>query len=134
MGGRRKPLDVQREDKPGKYADGDGLYLIVAGPTSKNWSYRYWFSGRERWYGLGSLKDLGLADARLARDAARLRVKGDRNTSGVDIVLEIERPARIRRRPRSSSGRRPLNNARKPTLTKIGTAGATSTAFNGPPH
>jgi integrase len=88
MGGRLKPLDVQREEKPGKYADGDGLYLIVAGPTSKNWSYRYWFSGRERWYGLGSLKDLGLADARLARDAARLRVKGDRNTSGVDIVLE----------------------------------------------
>ena len=88
MGGRLKPLDVQREEKPGKYADSDGLYLIVAGPTSKNWSYRYWFSGRERWYGLGSLKDLGLADARLARDAARLRVKGDRNTSGVDIVLE----------------------------------------------
>ena len=66
MAGRLKPLDVQREERPGKYADGDGLYLIVAGPTSRNWSYRYWFSGKERWYGLGSLKDLGLANARLA--------------------------------------------------------------------
>jgi integrase len=88
MAGKLKPLDVQREGRPGKYADGDGLYLIVAGPTSKNWSYRYWFDGKERWYGLGSLKDLGLADARLARDAARLRVKGDRNTPGVDLVQE----------------------------------------------
>ena len=31
---------------------------------------------------------MSLKDARLARDAARLRVKGDRNTSGVDIVAE----------------------------------------------
>jgi len=26
MAGRLKPLDVEREAKPGKYADGDGLY------------------------------------------------------------------------------------------------------------
>jgi integrase len=88
MSGKLKPLDVQREEKPGKYADGDGLYLIVAGPNAKNWSYRYWISGKERWHGLGSFKDVSLKDARLARDAARLRVKGDRTTAGVDIVQE----------------------------------------------
>jgi integrase len=88
MAGRLKPLDVERETKPGKYADGDGLYLIVIGPTSKNWSYRYWKDGKERWHGLGSFKDVSLKEARLARDAARLRVKGDRNTAGVDIVQE----------------------------------------------
>jgi hypothetical protein len=60
MPGKLKPLDLQREEKPGKYPDGDGLYLIVAGRASKNWSYRYWFKGKERWYGLGSLKQLGL--------------------------------------------------------------------------
>src|SRR3954451_9845437 len=54
MAGRLKPLDVVRMTQPGKYADGDGLYLIVAGPTSKNWSYRYWKDGKERWHGLGS--------------------------------------------------------------------------------
>ncbi|MET4153370.1 Arm DNA-binding domain-containing protein [Bradyrhizobium sp. RT7b] len=88
MAGRLKPLDVERQTKPGKYADGDGLYLIITGPTSKSWSYRYWKDGKERWHGLGSLKDVSLKDARLARDAARLRVKGDRTTPGVDVVQE----------------------------------------------
>jgi Integrase len=88
MAGKLKPLDVERENRPGKYADGDGLYLIVSGATSKNWSYRYWKYGKQRWLGLGSFKDVSLKDARLARDAARLRVKGDRSTPGVDIVQE----------------------------------------------
>jgi hypothetical protein len=57
MAGRLNPFDVERGEKPGKYADGDGLYLIVAGPMSKNWCYRYWFNGKERWHGLGSFKD-----------------------------------------------------------------------------
>lgn len=35
MAGRFKPLDVEREPKLGKHADGDGLYLIFAGATSK---------------------------------------------------------------------------------------------------
>jgi hypothetical protein len=57
MAGRLNPLDVEREEKPGKYADGDGLYLIVARPTSKNRRDRCWFNGNERWHGLGSFKD-----------------------------------------------------------------------------
>jgi hypothetical protein len=88
MAGKLKPLDVERETRPGKYADGGGLYLVVKGATSKNWIYRYTKDGKERWLGLGSLKDVSLKAARMARDAARLRVKGDRSTPGVDIVLE----------------------------------------------
>ena len=88
MAGKLKPLDVEREAEPGKYADGGGLYLIVASATSKSWSYRYWKDGKERWHGLGSFRDVSLKEARLARDAARLRVKGDRSTAGVDIVEE----------------------------------------------
>lgn len=88
MAGKLKPLDVERETRPGKYSDGDGLYLVVASATSKNWNYRYWKDGKQRWLGLGSLKDVPLKDARLARDAARLRVKGDRSIPGVDIVHE----------------------------------------------
>jgi hypothetical protein len=97
MAGRLKPLDIQRETKPGTYADGDGLYLIVASATAKRWSYRYWINGKERWYGLGSFKDVSLKDARLARDAARIRVKGDRSTAGVDLVQE-RREAREERK------------------------------------
>jgi hypothetical protein len=30
MPGKLKPLDVERETRPSKYPDGDGLYLVVA--------------------------------------------------------------------------------------------------------
>ena len=87
-GWEAKTADIERDTKAGKYADGSGLYLIVASATAKNWAFRYWIEGKERWHGLGSFRDLSLGDARLARDAARLRVKGDRTTPGVDIVAE----------------------------------------------
>ncbi|MEO6842213.1 MAG: integrase arm-type DNA-binding domain-containing protein [Bradyrhizobium sp.] len=83
MAGKLKPLDVARQVTPGKYADGDGLYLIVAGANSRNWSYRYWIGGKERWHGLGSLKDVSLKDARIKRDDARQQVR-----AGTDIVQE----------------------------------------------
>jgi integrase len=88
MAGKLNALDVARTITPGKYPDGDGLYLVVAGPTSRNWSYRYWIGGKERWHGLGSLKDVSLKEARIKRDAARQTVRG-----GVDIV-EQKRSAR----------------------------------------
>jgi hypothetical protein len=83
MAGQLKPLDVERETRPGRYSDGGGLYLIVVSATAKNWAYRYTKDGKQRWCGLGSFKDVSLKEARLVRDAARLRVKG-----GVDIVQE----------------------------------------------
>jgi integrase len=88
MAGKLKPLEVARQITPGKYPDGDGLYLVVAGPTSRNWSYRYWIKGKERWHGLGSLQDVSLKDARIKRDAARQEVR-----AGVDIV-QAKRSAR----------------------------------------
>jgi hypothetical protein len=88
MAGKLKAARHRTRNRPGKYPDGDGLYLVVASATSKNWNYRYWKDGKQRWLGLGSLKDGSLKDARLARDTARLRVKGDRSTPGVDIVQE----------------------------------------------
>jgi hypothetical protein len=41
VAGKLELLDVERETRPGKYADGNGLYLVVKGATSKNWIYRY---------------------------------------------------------------------------------------------
>jgi hypothetical protein len=35
MAERLKPFDIDRLVKPGKYADGDGLYLAVGGPTPR---------------------------------------------------------------------------------------------------
>jgi hypothetical protein len=88
MAGKLNPLEVARQITPGKYPDGDGLYLVVAGPTSRNWSYRYWIGGKERWHGLGSLLDVSLKEARIKRDTARQQVR-----AGVDIV-QAKRSAR----------------------------------------
>jgi integrase len=88
LAGKLTPLEVARQNTPGKYPDGDGLYLVVAGPASRNWSYRYWINGKERWHGLGSLQDVSLKDARIKRDTARQDVR-----AGIDIV-QAKRSAR----------------------------------------
>ena len=131
MVGKLKPLDVDRETRPGKYADGDGLYLVVASATSKNWCYRYWKDGKQRWLGLGSLNDVSLKDARLARDAARLRVKGDRSTPGSTSYRRNEQPAKKRKLLRSRSPARPSSSALKSISASIGRSGAKNTAING---
>jgi hypothetical protein len=35
MAGKLQPLEVARQITPGKYPDGDGLYLVVARPASR---------------------------------------------------------------------------------------------------
>jgi Arm DNA-binding domain len=131
MAGKLRPLDVERETRPGKYFDGDGLYLVVKGATSRNWIYRYRKNGRERWLGLGSLKDVSLKNARMARDAARLRVKGDRSAPGVDVVQEKRDAREDAKAIRIKIALPPSRNARKPTFVSIGRPGARSTAPNG---
>lgn len=88
-----KPLDVERQTEPGKYFDGGGLYFIVVNADARSWAYRYWFKGKERWYGLGSFNDVSLREARQRRNDARKLVHGDRDNPGVDIV-EAKRSAR----------------------------------------
>jgi integrase len=101
MAGRLKPLDVDRLVEAGKYADGDGLYLVVAGPMSRNWSYRYWINRKERWHGLGSVKDVSLREARIKRDAARQLVR-----AGTDIV-QAKRTAREEAKTASATAAAP---------------------------
>ncbi|MFO1118317.1 MAG: integrase arm-type DNA-binding domain-containing protein [Beijerinckiaceae bacterium] len=62
---------------PGMYADGDGLYLAVAKSGSASWLYRYRSGGKRPELGLGSLKDVSLADARLkAAEARKMLAEG----------------------------------------------------------
>ena len=82
---RLNALIVRNANKPGRYADGGGLYLRVAeyptndGPTtSKNWVFRFERDGVERFMGLGSIDTLSLAEARLrARKARQAVLDGD---------------------------------------------------------
>ena len=62
------PLQVKNLKEPGRYSDGDGLLLEVRPGGSKSWIARLQSNGKRRDYGLGSLKDIGLTEA---RDKAR---------------------------------------------------------------
>jgi hypothetical protein len=96
MAGKLKPLDIERETRSGKYPDGDGLYLVVASVTSKNWSYRYWKDGKQRWLGLGSLKDVSLKDAPVL--LAMLRVFASRAIAARPASTSCSRSERRARR------------------------------------
>src|SRR3954447_3451994 len=57
-------LDVKNITKPGRHADGDGLYLNVAKGGSKSWVFWFMRAGRRREMGLGGYPAVSLADAR----------------------------------------------------------------------
>jgi integrase len=63
-------------DKPGRHADGGGLYLNVAKGGSKSWVLLFQRDGRRREIGLGSVKRVTLAEARVK--AAEMRREAPR--------------------------------------------------------
>ena len=62
--GKLTALQVQRLLKPGRYADGDKLYLRIAKGGTKAWEFRYTRDGEPHYMGLGPLRIVGLAEAR----------------------------------------------------------------------
>ena len=62
---------VSTTTEPGRYADGGGLYLLMAPGGSKSWMLRTVVKGRRCDIGLGSVELVSLADAR--EEARRLR-------------------------------------------------------------
>ena len=66
-----KPLQVAREQSPGRYGDGGGLYLQVGQTGAKSWIFRYRAGEREREMGLGAYPAITLARAREKAVACR---------------------------------------------------------------
>ena len=63
---------VETAKEPGRYADGNGLYLVVRPGGSRQWTFLYRRDGKLKEMGLGSpLKGVTLAMARDLRDEAR---------------------------------------------------------------
>jgi hypothetical protein len=61
----------------GRYADGDGLYLVVKETGGKSWVLRYVFAGKRRDMRLGAYPALTLAKAReVASEARKLIASG----------------------------------------------------------
>ncbi len=58
------PVKIRALSAPGRYADGNGLYLIVDPSGAKRWMLRTVVHGRRRDIGLGGLNLVSLADAR----------------------------------------------------------------------
>jgi integrase len=57
--------------KPGRHADGGNLWVEVTLSGSRSFAFVYTLAGRKRWKGLGSCRNVSLADAR--EQAAGLR-------------------------------------------------------------
>jgi integrase len=64
---------VETLHKPGRYADGDGLFLSVKSPTSRSWLFRFRWAGKDKnrhgdhrhcEIGLGPVRDVSLKEAR----------------------------------------------------------------------
>jgi integrase len=60
---------------PGRHADAHGLYLLVKKSGSRSWVLRMQSEGRRRDFGLGSLRDVSLAEARDAAADLRRQVR-----------------------------------------------------------
>jgi integrase len=64
-------------DKPGRHADGGGLYLAIDDANRRRWIYRFKWLGKVRDMGLGASPLISLAEAReAAADARRMVAKG----------------------------------------------------------
>ena len=59
--------------KRARFTDSRGLYLEVSPTGSKRWFWKLYNNGKEGRMALGSYPDVGLADARKARDAVKLQ-------------------------------------------------------------
>lgn len=84
------PLSVKNA-KPGRHADGGGLYLLVKDSGARSWVFRFMLRGTARDLGLGPASGpdaVSLQDARIEAGKLRAEVKG-----GVDPLLERERKA-----------------------------------------
>jgi integrase len=88
----RQVRDAQARDRPYKLRDGEGLYLLVAPTSSKQWRLRYRFGGRENMLSLGSYPATSLKTARTRRTDMRSAIE-----QGTD-------PALVRQAERAGTG------------------------------
>jgi integrase len=83
--------------KSGMNPDGGGLYLQLTQTGAKSWLFRYVINGKERFMGLGSLRDVSLTDARgeasKCRELVRNRVDPIENRKAQRAAAELAKHA-----------------------------------------
>jgi integrase len=75
--------NARPKEKAYKLSDAHSLFLLVMPTGAKYWRLRYRFSGKQKTLALGVWPEVGLAEAREKRDAARKRI-----AEGVDPGAE----------------------------------------------
>ncbi len=125
-------VKVNRLTEPGRYADGNGLYLIVDPSGAKRWMLRTVVQGKRRDIGLGGLSLVSLAEARghaqamrkMARDGGNPLLVRDREKQ---VIPTFEEAAKRVHEARSSGWRNGkhraqwINTLRDYAFPKIGT-------------
>ena len=77
--GKLTVLSAKALREPGRYGDGDGLYLHIAPSGSKSWVQRIVIDGRRRDIGLGSYSTVSLVKARTMAASNRTAVSEGRD-------------------------------------------------------
>jgi len=78
---------------PGRHSDGDGLYLQVTPTGAKSWLFMFKRDGKRSEVGLGSVRDVSLADARQKAADARKIIDAGRNPLQERRAAEAARKA-----------------------------------------
>lgn len=81
-------------EKPYKITDSAGLYLLVNSDGRRYWRFNYRFRGKQKTLAFGVFPDVGLADAREKRDAARKLIAAGEDPA--ERRKDEERQARVR--------------------------------------
>ena len=72
---------AKAQEKPYKLSDTNGLHVHVSKAGNKTFRYRYEFLGKEKTLVLGDYPEMGLLEARRARDEARQLLKSGKDPS-----------------------------------------------------
>ncbi|MBS9405615.1 site-specific integrase [Halomonas sp. TRM85114] len=86
----KKVQSLIKDGTPGRYGDGNGLYLMIPRKGVPYWMYRYTFAGKRRELTLDKYADLSLAEAREQSVEAQKTIR-----SGVDPVAERKREEQV---------------------------------------
>lgn len=81
--GKLTAAKIRSLSEPGRYSDGDGLFLEINGRGAASWILRVQSGGKRQDIGLGSAKSVSLKDARAAAYATRQKI-----AQGIDPVAE----------------------------------------------
>jgi hypothetical protein len=94
---RLNTLKMKSLTQPGRYGDGEGLWLQVRDAERRSWLFRYTLHGKARQMGLGAFPDVGLVEAREAARRCRALLR-----EGADPIEQRRSTAEAARRARQA--------------------------------